>query len=877
VIVEYLKKQNQSKTKSADSQSTCEQDQVEKYPTSATNTGPESQYRGKWVYAFERANRPAPQLTEIPIADRIHPYYDLLEHHRLDRFIWPEVQYRPVAPAMMSNDSYSDEGKWITLNTETEVKEFLKKKFNTERLMVMHDDAGMGKTAFSWKLFELMLSTNPNDPFVIRIEGIWPRSKDDETKPLSLMDAVIEEILGYRILGETVNQAENFSGDPDNARTLIKERLAKKSVIIFLDGFDQMTPADRNVAEIEIKNTFNNKSEIRNSRWLVSGRSFSFRTNTSTKNIFSEKALRIRLRRFNQKRQNDYFADLAEHPFFKTKDKNPLDYMCSNWRTEASDDDLGVPLHLSEIRRVIEDFLQSLSINQATKNLEPIYSSSDLHARVSTVYLRRAVEHFDATHGNSGATGPNTAAAKIDALRYLCGCLAIQMMLDENYNASIDNTTYLLESYNGIERGDLVETYLKRSRHRYENSLQGGKNYWQWGVNVLQSIEIAHRGDIDIFTHECRSFRDRKAMEWYAAHYLVNHSDSKDWNGVVPHAGNSNINRFLGADNWTRCWKLAMEMPKEFYIPAKLRASIGYVFARTEKATMPRPCEWMWIAWNSRLEQDDAAKTRNVKQLQQWTEVIEAFRNEFRTFLDDNDSRAIKLKYDPSRDQPNTELSEPNQTTDGWYRRIPPNGDTSKFRGERPDDVTVSFFWLRKYVVTMQEYQLFDPFHKPNLSKEHLPANADWYSATMFCKWLGDGYRLPTEAEWETACRAGSETQYCYGDSDEKLGDYAWFGGLGNSVNDMQPVGCLAPNDWGLYDMHGNVWEWCSDWYDEYPKDAVSDPFGPREGSYRVFRGGSWNSEAADCRSAFRNGYSPVYRSGSIGFRLALSSSGVPK
>jgi formylglycine-generating enzyme required for sulfatase activity len=160
-----------------------------------------------------------------------------------------------------------------------------------------------------------------------------------------------------------------------------------------------------------------------------------------------------------------------------------------------------------------------------------------------------------------------------------------------------------------------------------------------------------------------------------------------------------------------------------------------------------------------------------------------------------------------------------------------------------------------------------------------------WEDAVEFCKKLSDlpeekkagrKYRLPTEAEWEYACRAGSKAAYSFGENSKTLGDYSWFGG--NSGPQPHPVGEKKANAWGLYDMHGNVWEWCSDWYDEYPKGAVSDPSGPSEGSFRVFRGGGWSAGAAYCRSAGRSGGVPSFRfSGDGGFRVALSSSGIPR
>jgi formylglycine-generating enzyme required for sulfatase activity len=129
-------------------------------------------------------------------------------------------------------------------------------------------------------------------------------------------------------------------------------------------------------------------------------------------------------------------------------------------------------------------------------------------------------------------------------------------------------------------------------------------------------------------------------------------------------------------------------------------------------------------------------------------------------------------------------------------------------------------------------------------------------------------YRLPTEAEWEYACRAGTATDYSFGDSSAGLNDYGWSNG--NSYGTTHPVGKKRPNPWGLYDMHGNVWEWCSDWYakDYYKKSPSTDPKGPASGGYRVLRGGAWYLDAGFLRSANRGGNIPSSRSRANGFRV---------
>ncbi|WP_295426530.1 formylglycine-generating enzyme family protein, partial [uncultured Thiodictyon sp.] len=141
---------------------------------------------------------------------------------------------------------------------------------------------------------------------------------------------------------------------------------------------------------------------------------------------------------------------------------------------------------------------------------------------------------------------------------------------------------------------------------------------------------------------------------------------------------------------------------------------------------------------------------------------------------------------------------------------------------------------------------------------------------------------LPTEAQWECACRAGTETPFSFGstigtDQVNYDGNYPYGDGANGEYREQTvEVKALPANAWGLYQMHGNVWEWCADWLGDYPADAVVDPLGPPGGRERVLRGGSWIFRARLCRSAYRNGYEPAYRFGYIGLRLSRGSSPRP-
>jgi formylglycine-generating enzyme required for sulfatase activity len=203
------------------------------------------------------------------------------------------------------------------------------------------------------------------------------------------------------------------------------------------------------------------------------------------------------------------------------------------------------------------------------------------------------------------------------------------------------------------------------------------------------------------------------------------------------------------------------------------------------------------------------------------------------------------------------------------------------FSNERPVH-TVTFskpFAIGKYEVTFDEYDRFARATGRRLPDDsgfgrgRLPViNVSWDDAVAYCQWLsrltGVTYRLLTEAEWEYAARSGGKEERWAGTSSEaELGEYAWY--EKNSGERAHPVGQKKPNGLGLHDMSGNVWEWCQDWYGEYPTDAVTAPAGPGSRSYRVIRGGGWYYSARYCRSASRDGLTPDLRFDNLGFRLA--------
>ncbi len=199
-------------------------------------------------------------------------------------------------------------------------------------------------------------------------------------------------------------------------------------------------------------------------------------------------------------------------------------------------------------------------------------------------------------------------------------------------------------------------------------------------------------------------------------------------------------------------------------------------------------------------------------------------------------------------------------------------------RQPNPHEVTLTRpFHMGRFPVTQAQWEAVmganpSAFVGPDRPVEQVSA----HDCEEFIRRLdatGQGpFRLPTEAEWEYACRAGSTGTFCFGGDEALLGDYAWYSA--NAGGETRPVGLKRPNAWGLHDVHGNVWEWCQDWWDDYGPGPAIDPQGPREGfmGARVFRGGCWRGGADFAASAHRGGRGPAYKANVLGLRLVLAS-----
>jgi len=220
----------------------------------------------------------------------------------------------------------------------------------------------------------------------------------------------------------------------------------------------------------------------------------------------------------------------------------------------------------------------------------------------------------------------------------------------------------------------------------------------------------------------------------------------------------------------------------------------------------------------------------------------------------------------------------------GTFTMGSPTSEAGRGSVETQHEVTLTNgFWLGKHEVTQAQWEHVMGSNPSSSKGANRPVEkVSWNDVTSFCEKLteqereagrlpvGMAYQLPAEVQWEYACRAGATTAYSWGDDIVSTNANFVYDGWGTGLRRTSDVGQYEANAWGFHDMHGNVLEWCADWYGNYPTGAVSDPVGPAVGSYRVERGGSWSSTAIGTRSAIRYRSVPALSYTTLGFRLSL-------
>jgi uncharacterized protein (TIGR02996 family) len=311
----------------------------------------------------------------------------------------------------------------------------------------------------------------------------------------------------------------------------------------------------------------------------------------------------------------------------------------------------------------------------------------------------------------------------------------------------------------------------------------------------------------------------------------------------------------------------------------KLAASPHHEEAALLQAIVANPGEEaLWLILADWLEENDDPRRAELLRLHRQL-IATCCEPDQHPQRQDWQARVVQLLAEgvrPSVPQQTIQLAKGVQMTFAWigpgrFLMGSPECEKGRMDNEAQHPVTLRRgFWLALTPVTQRQWQAVMDGNPSSFMGKELPVEGvSWDDCQQFCRQLGEragkSLRLPTEAEWEYACRAGTSTPFFVGAV--LSGEQANFGG---NVGKTTAVGSFPPNAWGLFDMHGNVWEWCQDWYAPSGKEEVQDPAGPPTGTARVLRGGSWDIHSRHCRAANRARAAPALRISNIGFRAAF-------
>jgi hypothetical protein len=784
---------------------------------------------------------------------------------RLDLYIAPELEFNRARP--------NEEERWELVRAvrESQLQEALREVFHdTERkhLLVM-DEAGAGKTITSLRIQKLLSGKESSQEIfpdsqrriVVHWSGGIPATKSGHPRLPQLLKAWVATLED-----DWDEKRDNHKWRDFKEQLLASLAYAREQgrLILIVDAWDEFSQADRE----KLKRVFQATSN--RVRWIFTARDYAVKDTLALAGkdkLFEPLQFRqLRLKPFTEELQNEYMQRALGAVAWRTWLQGPK---------EGWEELLELPYVFREIVRYVAE----------TGTNNPVWSSpSDLFVQFAREMIVRELmksanqavleklnqwlqERVDAV---------NEWAAHIERAM---GCVALEMACREKWPKVIGDE--VSNRKNGIW-ANAKRRFLASCKSAGVSD-EDAEKLWQWAKNFVRESQLhkgATQGDL---REESIAFRNRRVLEMWAARYCTKYATEQD---LRPVAGSDlvTVRYCLGKTSWFDVWRAAIRMPlrseekkhgadRETYLNC-----LKVLFERPLRETNRRPTDLMWIAeqWLRGTRESEMVDELHVH-LQDQFEQMQQHGN-------DEQKEAI------------VELLNPERYVFLRCSKDASNGDTGQFlMGPDEDDnnrtveVTLSPFAMCKYQLTRKQARIWDEGFNGN--DEVAAADLSWEDCYFFMRMLGKQsvsspsgapyyFTLPTEAQWEYACRAGSKDDYCFGNNVAELKEYAWYRvGTGwlTGEPDPQPVGEKLENKWGLYDMHGNVWEWCWDWWGEYPKDPQKDPTGRSLGSYRVDRGGSWYNGAARCRSAFRGWDRPWYRRGSGGFRVALSSSGIPE
>ena len=778
---------------------------------------------------------------------------------RLDLYVAPNLEWEELA--VDDSKGANEIIRPVDSAREEQLTVALREYLNDEqhRHLLIIDQAGAGKTVLSLKVQQALSSVGIRSIFndfmprlVVHWSGGLPSSSQTNPRLKDLLYAQAELESAYPEFSDT---------DPDQ---MCKRRIEaidyaikKRRLVVIIDGWDEFGELDRKTVVSSFRST---RHQV---RWIFASRDYAVKESMDSDKIFTwDSFKRLRIKAFDEPLQDLHMQKAGISKDWRTWLQGPQD----GWQEL-----LELPYHLREIARFATE----------SKQKNPSWSSpSDLFCQFAQEMIHRELTEKQKNKDRWIETQNKLLDKKLslgDRTRHIeriLGAVALEMAIREHW-----------QKVSAVDIASEVSNIWQAAELRYRASCEAAKvkendiqYLLSWAKEFAEEFQLNSGSTQGNLREGWISFRNRRVQEMWAGRYLTTYASDSDLRPTEGYP--KSILECLGDSAWGNLWGCAIRMPvwsdiKQHGVKEEsYKRALEVLFERPANPKLRRPTELMWEA-------------------EQWLWGNPSLRRmlaELHSHLAAQFER-LKENNDPSHNRTIDELLDP------WSYVLlcTPNsklpGDETSFEmGPDHDDRTVFVkfktpFAIACYTLTRAQMRLWDNGFE-GLEDRLAATYICWYDAYYFCRYLGgdtltleDGkeyrFTFPTEAQWEYACRAGSTTAYCYGDDEKELAQYAWYDE--NSKYRVHRVGMREPNAWNLYDMHGNVFEWCSDWYGPYFESPQVDPIGPSTGSYGVHRGGSWQYEAADCQSAYRYRINPSYRLSINGFRVALSSSVIPK
>ncbi len=785
---------------------------------------------------------------------------------RLDLFVHPELEIQ--IPESSHPRSVGQFIHWVVRpvpgDRQTQLvralRQWIRGRFQHLRHLVISDDPGQGKTVLSLQIQKLLCTPESRsrifgDSYPRLVVHWMSRLPQTSKHHPSIVDVLMADTALVDVF-------------PDESvrKKVIGYAMAEGRLVIVLDAFDEL-PAEQKRQVVKLFEQSPDKI-----RWIVTGRDWAINREIADQKLFDPKEFfRLRIKAFSTKLQDLYMSQALPGVEWRSVLSGPKE----DW-----DELLGLPATLREL-------IRALSLPSGKKGKGPRFESpSDLFCFISQHMLLRELrkdKNAKAIAEDGLDLKPTVAASLVQRG---IGAVALEMALRGHWREVIKPTT--------PELNEEIQDIWKWAKKRF---MEGGEDVseesWKWVKKFLNQYEFnggAAQADLGA---ESLVFRNVRIQELNLGRYLVNFASSTDLRGEKKSKSKQaskgtkraqSAIDCLGLDSWTNTWRCAIKMPvlkrgKDHGVNRECyEEGLRLLFERPTQVDQRRPTKLMWEA------QEWLGEKAGLKELV--PRLHEHLVNQFQSIKQNLEyGSAVAELLDPARYVLLRCGDDPTLEKDTGKFLMGPDDDDNDDDG-RTVAVTLSQrFGICRYQLTEEQFSVWDNI--PDPAGSNIPVNeVSWWDSYFFLVGLSgervklsDGreysFTFPTEAQWEYACRAGSTTDYCYGDDEGGLDQYAWYSN--NSGGSRHPVGEKKPNAWGMYDMHGNLWEWCWDWDGAYPSGPVTDPVGPPKGSSRVDRGGSWDLVAADCQSAYRLRNVPSIRYDSIGFRLALSSFGIPQ